>query len=99
MCYHQLAELFPSEEFAAQVLRFGDAIGIDHDAVAGCEAPLLHVEFSLFENAHRHRRSLQILIAAIRRYDDGRALTGIDVAEPAIPLQQAIEDGGVLAAF
>src|SRR5207249_10767007 len=99
MCYHQLAKLFPAKEFATKVWRFGDPIGIDYDPVTWCEVPLLHGEFSIFQNAHRHRCSLQVLIAAIRRNDDGRALTGIDVAEPATALQQAVEDSGVLAAF
>src|SRR5437762_9763490 len=67
MCYHQLAKLFPAKEFATKVWRFGDAIGIDYDPVTWCEVPLLHGEFSIFQNAHRHRCSLQVLIAAIRR--------------------------------
>src|ERR1035438_7236281 len=90
----RLPEPLPAEEFAFEVLRFGDSVGIDHDLIAVGERNFADRELGGFDKPDRRGGGGQQLDATRLPHDERRAMAGIHLDRKASCWGREMISGG-----
>jgi len=95
---HDLAQAFLAEELASLVLRFGHAVGVDHDLVAGLQRLSGNLERGLLQQSDRHGGGRQLGRDSAIAHQHGRAMSRVYVTERTAAFHQAVENRRVFLA-
>ena len=90
---------FDAVEFALRPPGLADAVAVDDHTIAGNKYRIRRRESRARDQPYRHTGGLERPDPPIRRNDQRRAMTRVDVAKPAILPQGAIKDSGVFLHF